>query len=889
MGGRGFRVGSVLRRWMVRRLGQAETEQLISDLGELFDARLEREGPGAADRWWRRERRRWIVRLATGSGLSRGPGGPLPPRESPTRVRDARTEVARSLRTLARSPLLALAIVCTVGLGIGGTTLVWATVHAVLIAPLPYPDAERLVLLRTVRGQDRWGTSMADLEAVYDPPPAFEAVAGYSRGAVSVMLGGEAQLLESKWITDSYLPLIGATPILGRGFTPEEGRAGGADVVLLSQRVWERSFDADPEVIGRALNLDGVPHTVVGVLPRSLGPLDDADLYPALRVRTPGRKGPFFYPTIARLAPGVSEAEASAQLVDVSRRMFPIWRSSFPSEDAVLGFEPLKEAIVGDVGRTLYLVLAATGFLFLVAAANAAGLLVARGIGRRRELAVRVAVGASRGRILRLVLLESAILGAVSGLLGLGLAGSGLGLLQRLGADRLARVDEIAFTAPVALFFAVVTVASCMLLGVISSGAVLRFGGIGGGTRLAGSSRRSTGSPGARRLRRVLVASQFAVAIPLLVSAGLLGRSLDRLRSENVGFDVDRIVSMQVALPEGSYPTDESIRRYWAEVLPDLDRIPGVAAVGVADARPPVVHSGENNFVLEGQPSGTDAPQTQSPWIMASHGFFDVLGSRLIDGRLYGPTTDTMRHAVVDQAWADRYLPGGGAVGRRFRSGGCTIDGCPFTEIVGVVETVKTTGLDDMGRGTIFYDFEREPYGGMFLHLRTQDAPLEVVAAAREVLRRRDPSVPVADIRTAAQVASDSMIGRRTTSLLVSLLAAVALLLSVVGIYGAMATFVRQSVRDTGIRLALGAAPSRALRGVVGDGLRVAVVGVLAGAVFASVSSRYLEGLLYDVTPSDPLVFSTVCGITLVVAVVATAIPGMRAATTDPAVTLRED
>lgn len=892
--------GPVLRRLMTWRLGREATEQLLGELGELYDARHERQGGPAADRWLRRQHRRWSWHLLTGavrtepgagrSGKASGRGGStlgsrLLTMATPTdRLRDHLSDLLRGTRSLMRAPLLSGAVILTVGLGIGGTTLVWATVHAVLIAPLPYPDADRMVLLRTIRGDDQWGTSMADVEAMYDArPSAFDAMAAYRRGTASVMLGGEAQLIDTKWVTDSYFPLIGVRPILGRSFTAEEGRAGGPPVVLLTEGLWVRSYGSNPDVLGGTVLVDGVPHTIVGVLPSRLGPLDSADLYPVLRVETPYRKGPFFFPTIARLAPGASASVAREQLAEVSRQMFPRWQASFPTEDAVLGFRDLKEAVVGDVGRTLLLVLTATGFLLLVASANASGLLVARGIARRRELAVRVAVGASKGRILRLVLTEAGLLAVASGAAGLGLAWGCLTLLQRWGVGRLARVSEVAFTPPVAAFFVAVTVGSCLLLGGIAAASALRTGQAGrDGTR-------TTGSPLAGRVRRWLVATQFAVAIPLLVAAGLLGRSLERMQSGGVGFDLDRIVSMRVALPEGGYPDEASVHGFWDDVLPRLAAIPGVLEVGLADARPPVGDLGGNNFVLEGEPRGTDAPQTQSTWITVSPGFFDVLGMRLIEGRLFAATSDTMRHAVVDRSWAERYVPVGSAVGRRFLSGGCTVDGCPFVEVVGVVETVKTTGLDDPGRGTIYYDFGREGSGSMFLHLRTQGAPLDVVPAVRALLRQRDASVPIADVRSAADVASEAMFGRRATVLLVALVAAVALLLSVVGIYGTMATFVRQNMREIGIRIALGAGPRRALRDVIVDGLRVACAGSALGVIGALVLSRYMGGLLYEVRPSDPVVFVSVCAVTLAVALIATAIPGSRAAATDPAVVLRSD
>jgi len=897
------RPGPLFRALLRLRLDPASARQLLSELAELHEVRTERDGLEAADRWLRREKRRIAWGLTTGR-LNAGAPDRL---RVPTNVarplhasgldglRDALTTLVRSARSLTRTPILASAVVLTVGLGIGGTTLVWSTVHAVLVAPLPYPDADRVVLLRTIRGSDRWGTSMADVEAVVqDRPAAFDAVAAYHRGTPSVLLGDRPELLDATWVTAGFFPLLGIEPLLGRGFTVQESRDGGSPVVLLSAGLWERAFDRSPEVMGRTVSIEGTPHTVVGVLPRELGPLTNADLYPALQVVTPPRKGPFFYPMLARLAPGADAAVARSQLADLSARMFPRWQSSFPTDDAVLGFDALKPAVVGDASRMLPLILGAAAFLLLVAAANAAGLLVARAAARRRELAVRVAVGASRARILGLVFAEAAVLALASGALGLVLAGGGMELLHRFGSSRLPRVDEVGFTGPVAAVFLALVVGSCLLLGGIAAASVLGFGrgrsaGPSGGSSLAASATRTTASPAARGLRRALVAVQFAVAIPLLVAAGLLGRSLHHIEAQGPGFDTERVVSMTVALPPAGFPDPPDIRGFWSELLPRLEALPGVAAAGIADARPPMRYGGGNNFVLEGQPTGAGAPQAQSPWITASPGFLEVLDVGVLEGRTFAPTADTMRHAVVDEAWADRYVADGSPVGLRFRSGGCTIDGCPWVEIVGVVESVKTTGFDHPDMGVIYYDFLRDSHARMHLHLRTTRDPMAVVPAVRELVRERDPAIPVDDVRTAAQLTDELVVGRRTTGALLGLLALLALALSAVGIYGAMATLVRQRMRETGIRIALGAAPGRALGEVVSDGLKVAAAGTALGIVGAVLLTRTLGGLLYEVTPLDPLVFGAVGAVTLLVAGVATAIPGRRAAATDPAATLRED
>ncbi len=867
-----------------RRLSVSQRNQLMSELAELHEHRVVTRSRAEADAWLRREYRRWTVRLLRGgiaeaSGLSdmlRSPGGG-----------GLLGDLRHNFRGLRRAPLFSAAIVLTVGLGIGGTALVYGIVHAILISPLPYPDADRMVLLRTLRGEDMWGTSMADLEALYDPPPAFEAIAGYTRRTASVAIGDGVELIRSKWVTDNYFPLLGIEPVQGRLFTPEEGRAGGEAVVLITEGYWERALSSDPEVIGSSLVVSSQPHTIVGILPDQLGPLDrGGQIFPVLQVDTPPRQGPFFFFTVGRIRDGVDPAVAAQQLDAVAKRMFPIWRDSFTFEDATLGFRDLKEMLVGNVARTLLMVFTAVAFLLVIASANAASLLVARGVARQREVAIRAALGASGGRLLQLLLSEAAILASGGALMGLAITVYGMELVRRMGAGQLPRVEEIALTAPVVVFFLAVTLGSWALFGLVASAGVMRRRLEG----IASSSVRSTASKGMRRLRRGLVASQFAVSIPLLIGAGLLGSSLDRLQSQGFGFEPENFVSALVSLPSANYPDEPAVRAFWDEVLPQIEALPDVAEAGLANARPPVEYPESNNFVLADHPPDPDEPVLQAPWITADPGYFEALGVPLIEGRIFNdPRSDTMRTAVVDQAWADRFFPGRSAIGRRMRAGGCTVDGCPYVEVVGVVSNVKTTGLDDRNRGTIYYDFRRDSYSAINLHLRTRSAPLDVIPEVRRLVLERDASIPFAQVMTAGDVAAEWLQGRKYTSMLVALLAGIALLLSVVGIYGAMSYFVRQHTRDIGIRIALGGGPRSALRLVLAQGMRVAVLGTLLGLAGALLLTRYMGSLLYDVTATDPLVFATVCAGTLIVALAASAIPGGQAAATDPATTLREE
>jgi predicted permease len=882
----GWITGTVFRRLLAPR----DWRRLRDELADLYEHRARAGDRPSADRWIRGEYRRLALRVLAGERLDGRPAERAS-RSSGTpsgAVSDTLLDLRHGVRGLRRAPLFTLAIVLTVGIGIGGASLVFSLVQTVLVAPLPYPGGERMVLLRTVEGENMWGTSMADVHALAETPPgAFEAVAAYTRRTSRVAVATDVELLPTKYVSPSYFTLLGIEPVAGRHLLDEEGRPGAGPAVLITEDFRARNFPGGIAAIGRSLLVDGRPHTVVGVLPDRLGPLDRGiDVFPALEVAAPSRKGPFFFPTIARLRPDVDPSVARAQLEAVSERIFPIWQESFTQRGAVLGFVDLKEAVVGSVGRTLWIVFAAVVLLLVIASANASSLLVARGVTRSREISVRAALGASRGRVTRLLLTEALVIATAAAGVGIVLVTAGAAIVRRLGVGYLPRVEEVGWSMSAIAFFALVTFASWVLFGVLAAATTARSG-----TRsIASTSARATASPGILALRSVLAGAQFAVTIPLLVGAGLLVQSLGNVRNESFGFDPDGLASMLVTLPEESFPGSVEVRDFWAATLPRIEALPGVVSAGLADARPPEPLGGGNNFVLEDRPVGPDEPQPTAPWITADAGFFETLGLRVVEGRIYAEAPgDTMRHAVVDESWAARFHPDGSPVGRRFRSGGCTVDGCPWTEIVGVVSDVKTAGLDDTRRqGTIYYDFARDSHASMQLHIRSRGEVLSLVPSVREVMRSQASGVAVADVRTPMELAGESLADRRYSSTLVALLAGIALLLSVIGVYGTMAYYVRQHVREIGIRIALGGGPAGALRMVVMRGMTIAAAGTFVGLAATPALTRPLGSLLYGIDAGAWVVPLVVTVGTLGVALAATVLPGRQAARTDPADTLRE-
>jgi putative ABC transport system permease protein len=863
-------------RWLLRALvDDADRRAIENDLAELFELRRRQDGDRAAARWLRRQQMIYPLHLladraraALGSGIA------------------ASFHLGRdfvyTVRSLARTPALTATIVLTVGVGLGATTGMIGVVRAVLVNPLPYDAPDEIFWIHTDSPPNRFPLSVVDYRALEADHPAFSAVAAYQTKAVTVTDGGVAERVTDRAVTGSYFGLLGHTPLIGRLFDVGDDTGGGKTAVLTAA-YWARRFGSDPAVLGRTISVDGASHVVVGVLRKTDGPLEhDVALFTPGQWPAPRRKGPFFMTVLGRLRPGVSQATALDTLRATNARLFPVWQSSYQDEKATWGMQDLKARVIGnDVSSTLFAVLAAVGGVLLISCANAVNLLIARALKRRRELAIRGALGASRARLFQCLLVETVVLTAGAAVIGLAIAAGSVALVTTYGIGFVPRVDEVRLSVPVLAWLGVLTVASGFVIGLVPAvqSSRLRLDGA-----LASGGRSSTDGPAARRLRRGLVAAEFAIATPLLVAAVVVMASLDRLSHVQVGIDTEHVLTAGVSLPASRYSHDTDRQMFWERALQRLAVLPGVEAVALADSRPPRGAGNINNFDLEAHPTPAGQHQPVCPWVGASPGFFKAAGLALERGRLLDEHSLQDDVVVVDRAWRDRFFPNEEVLGRRLKSGGCA--SCPWTTIVGVVDTVKFVGLDAPDEGTVYYPFVDIPNG--YFVLRTQADPSSLAEALRLAVRELDPDLALSSIATGDQLVSESLVAPRYLTVLVGMFALAAVVLSVVGVYGVMAHFVEQHTRDIGIRLALGGEPSAMRRMIVLQGLQLVAAGVAVGVGAAFLTARLLTTVVYGVSPTDMRTLLAVPAALALLAAVACLVPARRAARLDPGRILRE-
>jgi putative ABC transport system permease protein len=791
-------------------------------------------------------------------------------------------DVIHSLRSLARTPAVSVTIILTVGVGLGATTGMMSVVQAVLVNPLPYSDPESLIWIYTDNPPFRFRLSVVDYRALEADHPALSALAAYQTSRATITDGGSAERVSTKSVTGSYFPLLGQTAHAGRLFDAADD-AAGARLAVLTHAYWMRRFGGDQAVVGRTLTIDGASHSIVGVLQQAVGPLErDVAVFTIARWPPPKRKGPFFTMVLARPRPAVPRAEVLDSLNATNRRLFPIWRSSYQDEKATWGAMDLKERVVGGVGSTLMLVLAAVGCVLLIAAANAINLLIGRGLERSREMAIRAALGASRSRLLQHILSEAAILTAGAALVGLVVAAGAVKLLTVYGGDYIPRIDEVALSGSVLAWLALLAATSGFVIGIVPA---IHSSRMRVERALASSGRSMTDAPAPRRLRRALVAAQFALATPLIVAAVLVTASLDRLSRVDVGVETEHVLTAAVSLSGPRYEADKARQAFWKRALERVAALPGVQDVALSDSRPPREVGISNNFDLEDHPTPAGQNQPVTPWVFVSPGFFRTVGLSLERGRLLDERSLQDNVIVVDRAWADRFFPNQEVIGRRLKSGGCT--SCPWTTVVGVVGTVKWVGLEAPDSGTVYAPLVDLP--NVFFVLRTARAPASLAADLRQAVRELDPTLPLSSIATGDDLVADSLAAPRYLGAIVGMFAIAALVLSVVGIYGVMAYFVQQHTRDIGIRLALGGEPSAMWRMVVSQALQLVGVGVVVGLGAAFLTGRLMTTVLFDVSPTDPRALTAVPLVLLAAAVAACLGPARRAARLDPVEILREN
>jgi putative ABC transport system permease protein len=790
-------------------------------------------------------------------------------------------EIRQAWRGLLRSPGYSAGVVLTLGLGIAAVASVFALVDGVLLRSLPYPEADELVLVRQQNPESEWNTSVVDFRAIESESRSFEAVAAMQSMDVVLTGGAQPQWVSARKVTARFFDVMGVSPARGRGFHPGEDQPAAAPVVVLGHAFADRHFGPGSDPIGRTLTLDGVAHTVVGVMPPGVAELPGmrAELWPAMRLEQPARRGPFLFNTVARLKPGVTIEQASADLAALSRRLFPLWQQGFQDATALLTPRSLQAAIVGDSGRFLWIAMGAVLVVLLIAIVNVANLVLMRATERMRDLAVRAALGASRKRLARFLITENLLLAAVGGLAGLGLASLLLTLYRGLGPE-LPRLVEVGIDARVAGFVALVVLANGLLLGLVP----LLFAGGGKGS-LVHQEQGTAARSGQHLLRNGLVACEFALTLPLLVAAGLLINSLLQLQRVDPGFEAGHLLTARVALPETSYPDEPARIAFWERALPELRSIPGVVAVGIAAGVPPDAPFTFNNFDLVGRPAAQGS-QPMSPWTPVMPGFFEALGVRLLEGRSFNAsdTPDSAEVLLVSEAWARRYFPGDTAVGKQLYEGG---DRTTPVTIVGVTSDVKFAGLDQPGEAVYAPISQGWPNNPAYVYLRTGPEPLALAEPLRSALARLDPALVPAEVTTMkSRLAASLGVQRHWATVLVGF-ALLAVLLSAVGVSGVLAYYVSRQRTEIGIRMALGADARQVLGMVIRRGLGCALAGSLLGVVLASVLTRGLESLLFQVERTDLPTLVIACVLLLVIALAACWLPARRAARIDPMVALR--
>ena len=802
-------------------------------------------------------------------------------------VQDLAQDLRVAVRSLLRVPILTLTIVVTVGVGVGATTAIFSAVDAALLRPLPYAHPDRLVRIYTDAPPFKWRFSAADYLAFREQQTQFEASATYTDRSLIYSDGASSDVVRARVVSAAFFSVLGLRPAIGRDFAERDERPGAPPPVIASYAFWQERLGGRADAVGRSITLDGASHVVIGVLPPRSGPLERRqDLFVVQQFSPPPRKGPFLLTVVARIGETTNRDVAASELRAINKRIFPIWKASYQDDKATWSMDDLKAAVVGDVNAIAGVALVSVALVWLIACANASNLLIARVAGRRQELTVRAALGASRARVVRHLLAESAVLATGAVVLGAGVAWAGIRLLQGIGATYFPRTQEITLDARVLWLLAGLAACSGLIFGLVPA---MHGTGRSVDATLRSFGRSSTGNIAARRLRRALVAAQFAVATPLLISAGLLLASLTELKNVDLGFDRRNVITGSVRLPASQYQDPGTITSFWNELTRRTAAIPGISGVAFADGLPPNGVGNLNNFDLEDLPTAPGQSQPTTPWVAVTPEYFHVLDLTLLEGRLLeqrDALTENLEAVVVDRAWARRFFPNGTAVGRRLREGGCTT--CPWTTVVGVVSGVKYLGLDAPDDGTVYSPMSTTSLA-RFLVVRAHAASASVLPPVQRTVRELDPSVALANVATIDDLVARSLERPQSLSLLVAAFAIVALLLSVVGIYGVMGYYVQQHLREIGIRMALGGSSGDVLGLVVGHGMRVVVGGVVVGVLAALGLTRLMSSLLFGVSGSDPLTFTTVIGGLVMVALAACLVPAVRAVSIQPAAVLRNE
>jgi putative ABC transport system permease protein len=801
-----------------------------------------------------------------------------------------------AFRQLRRHPAFATVAVLTLALGIGANTAMFTVVHAVLLRPLAFHDPARLVLVAERNTYNTISVSYENYLDWRDQSTSFEVPLQATLGASATLTGtGDPERLSLRRITAGLLPMLGVTPVIGRAFADSDDRAGAAPVVLLGYGLWQRRFGGDRDVIGKTLDLDSQPCTVAGVLPRGFEILQPADVYAPFHpwaATLPDDRN--WHPGIialGRLKEGVSRRQAATEMVAIAKRLeeqYPIYNTGISAD--VVG---LQDQLVQNVRPALWVLLGAVSFVLLIACANVTNLMLARAATRGREVAIRTALGASRARLVRQLVTESLVLSLLGGVVGLGLAWASLGALLRLAANALPAVFSVELDPAVLAFTFVVAAVTGLVFGVAPA---LRATKLDLRDVLNEGSHGSTGAPRARRLRGLLITAESALAMLLLVGAGLLLESFARLQNVPPGFQADHLLIADLPLSQGAYSKPEQRAAFFDRVLERARTLPGVRSVGAASFLPVSGGGSALHFNITGRPVNGPNDYTAAGYRVVTPGYFETLGMPLIKGRLFAAPDDERAPSVVviNSTMARTYFPSQNPLGQRLQLGATPSaeKDVPTMEIVGVVGDV-IQGLDVDAKAEMYLPYRQGdrllPAFQLSVVMRTAGDPLAQTAALRAAIGTIDPAQPIVKPRSMEENVATSVAQPRFRTWLIGIFAGLALLLAAVGIYGMLSYSVTQRTREIGIRVTLGADRSNILRTVAGEGLRFTLLGVVLGIAGGLAVTRLLQGFLFGVSAFDPGAFLGAAILLVGVAVAASLLPARRATRVDPLVALRNE
>jgi predicted permease len=825
------------------------------------------------------------------------------------------TLLRQILRRFVRAPIFTAVTLLTLAVGIGANTAIFSVVNGVLLKPLRYPHPEELVALRfTALGVGFKDLPISDSSyfVFREQSQTFQDVGLYDRGikgqghSVNVTGFGEPEHVSALPVTDGLLPILGVTPFLGRSFTRADDSPDSAETVILTYGYWSRKFGVDPTVIGKTIEVDGKPHTIIGVLPESFYFLDQTSLAMILPMKLNREKtylGEFIFGGIARLKPGVTLAQANADVA----RMFPIVNRSFPvppgyslkaSEDMMLGpnLRPLKQEVVGDVGKVLWVLMGGIGLVLVIACANLANLLLVRAEGRQQELAIHATLGASRCRIAMQLLFESLILAVLGGLFGLGLAYGALQVLGAMSPPGLPRLREIGVDGNVALFTLAVSLAAGLLFGSVP---VFKYAGAGLGIGLREGGRSASESRARHRSRGILVIVQVALALVLMVSSGLMIRTFRALTRVNPGFASPpaEIQTFGVAIRDAQVPDPERVARVQEEILRKIEAIPGVSSVSLS-RNIPMDGSNWNSPVFAKDRAYAPGEFPNRRFEFVAPGYFKTLGTPFVTGRdfTWSEIYNKDPVAIVPEKFArEHWGDPSNALGKQIRAG----QKGDWREVVGVVGDVRQDGMNKEAPTSVYWpilvaNFQDIPGAdarrNVTYSIRSPRAGSEgLINEVRQAVWSVAPYLPLAEVHTLNYYYTRSMARTSFTLVMLAVAGSMALFLGIVGLYGVIAYSVSQRRREIGVRMALGAGKSAVLKMVIGQGIKLALIGVAIGLAGALSLTRFLSGLLYGVKPTDPLTLVAVSALLITVALFASYIPARQATKVDLMAALRHE